>query len=300
MQRQNAPELEYSGPTRTEPRLIADGGTAEIPPSSGRPAEERLREVIKQLRIVREDVPAASEDLADPLAEIRAVRERIMAEDGREAKADGGHYDCYDCGREISVRHSVRRTIVEHHDEGLGYDEFEVPLCRGCAAERFGERCDECGETFLDVDHYNEHYAREHMDGGRLIPDGGAPQCTIMECSGEAEFAYWMPDIGDFSRVRNPEHYLLDDGDLSPYVCEACRDRLGDSPHYDSERFVRPEEKLVADGGEPLITAECPDCCERYDPENESTADHDPDCPVRVGLINTGRWEDPSETGGKS
>jgi hypothetical protein len=77
-------------------------------------------------------------------------------------------------------------------------------------------------------------------------------QCTNMNCHGDAEFAYWMPDLGQFSRVQSPDHDMLDDGDLAPYVCEACRDNMAGGPHWDAERFVRPQEKLIADGGEPL------------------------------------------------
>jgi hypothetical protein len=76
-------------------------------------------------------------------------------------------------------------------------------------------------------------------------------ECTIMECSGTAEFGYWMPGFEDFSRARDPEHDLLDDGDLSPYVCDSCRKRMAGKPHWEAERFLRPEETLVAvaDGG---------------------------------------------------
>lgn len=77
--------------------------------------------------------------------------------------------------------------------------------------------------------------------------------CTVMDCSGDAEFAYWMPDLGHFSEVRSPEHDQLEDGDLAPFVCESCRDRMAASPHWEADRFARPEEKLVtaADGGKP-------------------------------------------------
>jgi len=74
-------------------------------------------------------------------------------------------------------------------------------------------------------------------------------ECTTMQCGQEAVYAYWMPDLGQFSRARSPEHDLLDDGDLCPYVCESCRDRMVASPHYKTGEFVRPEEKLIADGG---------------------------------------------------
>lgn len=74
-------------------------------------------------------------------------------------------------------------------------------------------------------------------------------ECTNMNCHAGAQFAYWMADLGQFSRVRSPEHDLLDDGDLAPYVCGSCRDYMADSPHWDADGFVRPEEKLVTDGG---------------------------------------------------
>lgn len=89
-------------------------------------------------------------------------------------------------------------------------------------------------------------------------------KCTIMRCSGKAIYAYWMPDLGHFSEVRSPEHDQLDDGDLCPYVCESCRDRMANSPHWDRDRFIRPEEKLVADGG----SVPCPSC-DRDDFKNE-------------------------------
>jgi hypothetical protein len=86
-------------------------------------------------------------------------------------------------------------------------------------------------------------------DGGTV--EGGSEQseCTNMECSGKAEYAYWMPDLGHFSEVRSPEHDQLEDGDLAPYVCESCRDRMAAGPHWDADRFVDPRERLVADGG---------------------------------------------------
>jgi len=74
-------------------------------------------------------------------------------------------------------------------------------------------------------------------------------ECTNMDCSGDAEFAVWMPD-GHFSTVRTPDHDLLDHGDLSPYVCERCRDRMSSGPHWDGDRFVRPEEKIAVAGGD--------------------------------------------------
>jgi hypothetical protein len=88
------------------------------------------------------------------------------------------------------------------------------------------------------------------------MSDRTGRECTNMNCHAEAEYAYWMPDLGQFSRVRSPEHDMLDDGDLAPYVCESCRDHMAGTSHWDGERFYRPEEKLVADGG----TERCQSC----------------------------------------
>lgn len=69
-------------------------------------------------------------------------------------------------------------------------------------------------------------------------------QCTDKLCNNEAEFAYRFGD--GFSRVHSPERGDLEDGDLCPFVCEDCRDRMAASPHHEAERFVRPEETLIA------------------------------------------------------
>lgn len=101
--------------------------------------------------------------------------------------------------------------------------------------------------------------AREDDDAGV-----DREECTIMQCSGDAKYAYWMPDLGEFSKVRNPTHDLLEDGDLSPYVCESCRDRMASSPHWTADRFVRPEEKLVTDGGRDEYSMACYDCERKF------------------------------------
>jgi hypothetical protein len=113
--------------------------------------------------------------------------------------------------------------------------------------------------------------------------------CTIMECSGDAEYAYWMPDLGQFSRAQDPEHDLLDDGDLAPYVCESCRDRMAASPHWDGERFTNPREKLIADGGVVEASdAECqnPDC-----PEDNVKPIEEPYYDATIWVCPTCKWE---------
>lgn len=103
----------------------------------------------------------------------------------------------------------------------------------------------------------------EAADDSEVRTDGGTdePTCTDKLCDQPAAFAYWMGD--QFSRARDPEDPDLADGDLCPYVCEDCRDRMADSPHYDAERFARPAEKLATDGGglrDPTDTEWCPEC----------------------------------------
>jgi hypothetical protein len=114
--------------------------------------------------------------------------------------------------------------------------------------------------------------------------------CTIMECSGDPEYAYWMPDLGQFSRAQDPEHDLLDDGDLAPYVCESCRDRMAASPHWDAEQFVNPREKLIADGGvvEAAADGECqnPDC-----PEDDVEPIEDPYYDATIWVCPACKWE---------
>ena len=73
-------------------------------------------------------------------------------------------------------------------------------------------------------------------------------QCTDKTCMGEAVYALWMGE--QFSRVADAHpSYSYDDGDLHPHVCEDCLPRYRDL-HGDKGEFVRPEEKLVADGGD--------------------------------------------------
>ena len=72
-------------------------------------------------------------------------------------------------------------------------------------------------------------------------------QCTDKTCMGEATYALWMG--ANFSRVADPHpSYSYDDGDLHPHVCQDCLPRYRDL-HGDKGEFIRPEEKLVADGG---------------------------------------------------
>jgi hypothetical protein len=78
-------------------------------------------------------------------------------------------------------------------------------------------------------------------------PMTDSTQCTDKTCMGEAVYALWMGE--QFSRVADAHpSYSYDDGDLHPHVCEDCLPRYRDL-HSDKGEFIRPEEKLVADGG---------------------------------------------------
>jgi len=80
---------------------------------------------------------------------------------------------------------------------------------------------------------------------------GDQDECTTMLCAGDAAYAYLFDrEAGQLSRTRNPTHDLHDDGDLHPYVCKQCRERMASNPHWDAERFVRPEEILSTYGGQ--------------------------------------------------
>lgn len=75
-------------------------------------------------------------------------------------------------------------------------------------------------------------------------------QCTDRLCEHAGEYAYWMGDGNGFSRVHEPHpSNPYEDGDLHPFVCESCRDRMAATAHWDADRFVRPREKLITDGG---------------------------------------------------
>lgn len=77
--------------------------------------------------------------------------------------------------------------------------------------------------------------------------DGAVKQCTDKICEGEARFALWMGD--QFSRVVDAhESMSYDSGDLHPHVCESCLPRYKDL-HGDKGEFIRPNERLVTDGG---------------------------------------------------
>jgi len=70
--------------------------------------------------------------------------------------------------------------------------------------------------------------------------------CTVKTCNADPKWALWMGD--DFSRVRDPHPVReYEDGDIHPFVCSTCRES-GVFSRTDME-WVRPEEKLIADGG---------------------------------------------------
>lgn len=81
------------------------------------------------------------------------------------------------------------------------------------------------------------------------MPESATDQseCTDKLCDSDATYALWMSD--HFSRVMDPHESMpYDGGDLHPYVCEDCLHRY-ERIHGDKGEFIRPVEKIAADGG---------------------------------------------------
>lgn len=121
--------------------------------------------------------------------------------------------------------------------------------CRAC--DRFVQStwayCPHCGADQSDpVEGDSAAGATEEV-----ATDGGYVECTDKLCEGRAKWALWMPRREDFSRVHDPHPTLpYEDGDKHPYVCDFCLERY-EWRHGHNGEFVRPEEKLVTDGGVP-------------------------------------------------
>lgn len=116
--------------------------------------------------------------------------------------------------------------------------------------------------------------ADDHTAVSEPVTDGGEPECTDKLCSGEATFALWMGE--KFSRVNQPpEASDLDDGDLAPYVCEECLPRY-ERLHGEHGEFVRPEERLVTDGGTDVVPVHLTKYPEDAELEVETDSDGQP------------------------
>ncbi|WP_435551936.1 hypothetical protein [Natrinema sp. CGMCC1.2065] len=113
--------------------------------------------------------------------------------------ADDHSIRCYDC-EHVVPRHDVSiREIVIPHQDGFGYEEVPVPLCRSCRLERFGHSCDLCGRRYLDLE-AALRCCDERLEGGRLRADGGlreAPEGFVrcIRCDGSGEYIECYDDL---------------------------------------------------------------------------------------------------------
>jgi hypothetical protein len=96
------------------------------------------------------------------------------------ATGDRRGVKCYECERRFRRSAIHMREIIISHDEGLGYEEVPVPMCRDCEGRRFGFECPQCGIRHHDKD--------DAMYCCRRAP-GEAPDCP--ECGRRMERVSW-------------------------------------------------------------------------------------------------------------
>jgi len=97
--------------------------------------------------------------------------------------ADEPGMACYECGRKFRRRALQTREVVVHHDDGLGYEEIPVPLCRACIGERYGFDCPQCGL------HHDDKESAQYCCRRR---PGEAPDCPA--CGRRMERGSWGDD----------------------------------------------------------------------------------------------------------
>ena len=155
--------------------------------------------------------------------------------------------------------------------EAFGYTFHRCRDCYECDCNRCHEQipedtrgstrakgwCEDCRQEVRLICGDDERGIQKDPDKEQatLVTDGGHPdgedsqkQCTDKVCVGSAQYALWMGE--HFSRVSDAHpSFSYDDGDLHPHVCEECLPRYRDL-HGDKGEFVRPEEKLVTNGGQ--------------------------------------------------
>lgn len=85
---------------------------------------------------------------------------------------------CYDCGREMAYRNLQPTPVHIDHEDGIGYDRVDVPMCHACRLKRFPtHECPECGEEWLDISDAAE--CCQHRRG-RPMPDGGREDLSVV------------------------------------------------------------------------------------------------------------------------
>lgn len=60
---------------------------------------------------------------------------------------------CWDCERELPRRNLNKFPIHIDHDDGIGYERVDVPLCDSCRKDRMHtHECETCGQEWLDLE----------------------------------------------------------------------------------------------------------------------------------------------------
>lgn len=67
--------------------------------------------------------------------------------------ADDHRPKCYDCGEQTRRKNLQPHPVHIDHEDGLGYDRVDVPLCGRCRRARMPTyRCQTCGAEYVDQD----------------------------------------------------------------------------------------------------------------------------------------------------
>jgi DNA-directed RNA polymerase subunit M/transcription elongation factor TFIIS len=117
------------------------------------------------------DEPRERERRAD--GSIHGPAKALVDADPGDILTDGGQEwspSCYECEREVPRRHLQPTEVMDHHDDGLGYDMVTVPMCHQCRLERFGFECEDCGA--LHQDQLAAWRCCAHREGD-ILTDGG-------------------------------------------------------------------------------------------------------------------------------
>ena len=153
------------------------------------------------------------------------------------------------------------------HEDGIGYDRVDVPMCHACRLEMFPtHECEHCGREYLDISDAAE--CCQHRQG-RPMPDGGraessvgtlrteydpnASRVNLTECPGCGEEIFVFPK----GTIAQPREEPIETGvmpgsllDMAfvPHYCEAndrewvchhCKTRWDDKT--DAEKCCRWE-----------------------------------------------------------
>jgi hypothetical protein len=106
---------------------------------------------------------------------------------------------CWDCGERFERRRLVTREVMDHNDEGMGYEMIRAKVCRACDLKRNGVECDTCGELHLDFE-----AAMQCCTGPEY---GDAPDC---------------PECGRRMKATAKGYDPIDGPSITCAECECC------------------------------------------------------------------------------